>query len=617
MMWYSVNLLAIVAVLLLTQQGHQVFGQDEDIFAFAKQALASSRASLQTSTWPIDHGDVSRSKYVFNAGLPGDVRAEDIKIVSNNQLLGAQWLYTGGSKSEFIYLIRGDAMKGYTAGKLDSTTLEVLQEYPLEKAVYTGGMLIHRNGHVYCIHSNKLYMFYNGDLSNTTMRVLPTKLNSGLVCTNGMLVTKDGYLVVKQWALHIGDIFLFGLGKSEIFKAFFAILLISITTMLFMVRHKKTKAFQPVKAVLLGVVVGCVLFGSILCLIWFKMLGSYNPIRYFAEGFFSPYSGGGELKLIDPITLEVKAAATLPERCSFARMAISTVTNSEGVEEDAIVLLGDEAVHQYRWRPSSSELFWIPAWSKEYRRAGDGSFPGTGPAIFNDTTYFTDNTFPVFLGKKTYSMFSMSMSKVPHETKANEVVDIQTNVHYLAADKISIPQSDDATHFLAKRHNFPKAPAVPVADPAASKQGGFMFWSISIFPQIADKSEGHAIVWDSARYLVQARSLENITNIHWELKNVRNSDCITNVVDRQHVYVNDYSEAPTETNDWMGAVTGSISHFRQSTKYFLVIDAATGKEIVRKALPEGGNGVNPSLLVPGANNDVFIGTTKGIVRLYV
>ena len=42
-----------------------------------------------------------------------------------------------------------------------------------------------------------------------------------------------------------------------------------------------------------------------------------------------------------------------------------------------------------------------------------------------------------------------------------------------------------------------------------------------------------------------------------------------------------------------------------------------GKIITKTALPEGSGGVNPSLLVPGANNDVFLGTRSGVVRLYV
>lgn len=46
--------------------------------------------------------------------------------------------------------------------------------------------------------------------------------------------------------------------------------------------------------------------------------------------------------LQDPISLEVVAQLSSAERWSYARMSMTATTNSDGEDEDAIVLLGDE-----------------------------------------------------------------------------------------------------------------------------------------------------------------------------------------------------------------------------------------------------------------------------------
>ena len=51
-------------------------------------------------------------------------------------------------------------------------------------------------------------------------------------------------------------------------------------------------------------------------------------------------------------------------------------------------------------------------------------------------------------------------------------------------------------------------------------------------------------------------------------------------------------------------------------KYFIVGDTSTGKILANITLTNG-TGLKPSLIVPGANNDVIIGTNTGIARLYV
>lgn len=98
--------------------------------------------------------------------------------------------------------------KTYIA-KVDSKTMEVLQTFNLPPALYLGGLLMHANGNVFCVHSNVLYSFNDGDLNDVKVFPLPTKLNNGIVQTNGMLVSQDGYIIIKQWALIIDDVFFY------------------------------------------------------------------------------------------------------------------------------------------------------------------------------------------------------------------------------------------------------------------------------------------------------------------------------------------------------------------------------------------------------------------------
>jgi hypothetical protein len=59
-----------------------------------------------------------------------------------------------------------------------------------------------------------------------------------------------------------------------------------------------------------------------------------------------------------------------------------------------------------------------------------------------------------------------------------------------------------------------------------------------------------------------------------------------------------------------------LVRFHSAQKFFLVADVQTGE--VRANISLGhAVGMNPSLLVPGVNNDVFIGVPGGIARLYV
>jgi hypothetical protein len=351
---------------------HRLFqpetGPDERSEAF----LEFSRSQLQTSTWPLDHGDTARSKYVMDAGLPVGVTSKDIKVISNLKLNNAQWLYTAGENSEWLFVMNGAVTDGFKVSKLNATTLEIVQEMDLEPALYTGGMLIHRNGHVYAIHSNMIYAYWSGDIHNCTKFRIPTTLNGGFTLTNGMLVTSDGLLLVKQWSGQLTDLYFITASKPAMIKIWNALIFVFTAITFFTMRRRRAaklpagQKLSNVKQIgigfisaFLGYILATVFSIVVIIVLAENYIQYFNPIRFVTDSLFSFNSGGGELKLIDPISLTVVASAQLPERCSFARMALSTVVNPEGVLEDAIVLLGDENVHQYRWRPSTGELFWV------------------------------------------------------------------------------------------------------------------------------------------------------------------------------------------------------------------------------------------------------------------
>lgn len=554
--------------------------------------LSHSRASLYPSTWPLDHGDTARSKFVLHGGLPKDVRAEDIKITRNDSLKVTAWIYTGGEDSKYVYVMNGDRDSGYFVSKLDAVSLALLQQFRIHKAWYPGGLLMHSNGHVYCVHSNILFAFWNGDLSACTQRVLPTALNGNAVQTNGMLVTQDGYLVIKQWSWTSREL-LFSAAHPDGQKMWFAAVAVSCALV-----HLLLRPGGALQSLLIGAVVGSVLWVAFFTSVPMRQTGAFNPLRFLADGLLSSNGGGGELKIVDPITLQVVASMDLPERCSFARMALSKVTNSDGDSEDAIVLLGDCNVHQVRWRPRTSKLYFIPDWSRSYRHDGDGSFPGTGPAVYGGMTYFTNNTFPVLLSQQSYGLFACSLHLIDKE-------EITVSKHYVPSEEVRFPPSSTLAHYLSRGRACPPLEKVRCN---ASAKDGFMVWSVAIHPE----GDGHVLVWDMAGASVQARDLKDVSKLHWELKGVRQTDCIVSLPAQGHLYMADLDGGPEHTKDWLHAVT--TGKYKHVSKFFLIVDAASGEVLLRKEFTRG---ITPSLMVPGAHNDVFVGTPDGVARLYV
>jgi hypothetical protein len=286
--------------------------------------LNRSRTSLLSSTWPIDHGDTARSKFTMSAGLPKDVSAERIKFIENTEIgSNIQWLYTGGKNSEYV-LILGSNPKPFVA-KLNATSLEFLQMRKLYSNAYFGGMVMHKNGHVYAVWANILYTFWDGNLDNATVVKVPTNLNQNYVLTNGMSVTQDGYLVVKQWAINAGDLPLMLCAKYFFLRKLFVAMTIIFTTIAFRYilpshvydKQQNKRGNQSSFVIRLAISLG---FGAILSLLMTASIffigmevfvGGFNLVRFFLEGTISPNHGGGELKIIDPLTLQVVAHTEL------------------------------------------------------------------------------------------------------------------------------------------------------------------------------------------------------------------------------------------------------------------------------------------------------------------
>lgn len=308
--------------------------------------------SLSSSTWPSDHGDSSRSKFTVGAGLPrGLLDADSLKVIEQNNLPGAQWIYTYGANNEYTFVMGGSIVSTYVA-KLDSNTLEILQKVFLKPAMYIGGLLMHANGHVYGVQGNTLTVFWNGDLSNKTVIDLPLTgtLNGNAVQTNGMVVSSDGYLVIKQWSFILEDAALYLYVMPSVVYVVLAVALVTALVAVYFIPRKLKNPITISIGLVLGSVTG---LGALVCvfiLIQWKLFGYYDPYTFVTTNLFVKNDGNsGQLKLIDPITLKVVADLSLRERCSFGRSALAGLDNTD--KEDAIVLIGDEFIRQYRWNP--------------------------------------------------------------------------------------------------------------------------------------------------------------------------------------------------------------------------------------------------------------------------
>jgi hypothetical protein len=457
--------------------------------------------------------------------------------------------------------------------KLNSTTLEVLQVKKLRPAIYLGGLLVHENGNLYAVQGNILTTFWNCDLDNATSITLPSRINSlNIIQTNGMVVSSDGLLVIRQWPYLIEDTLIVIYAMPPITIGFCFVFCVVFWLSLSSSRSSKpTSVLNTAYRLARGCVICALIYTAAFSLLTYKMAGSFDIFKFL---FKTGATSGSELKLIDPLTMEVRAEIIIPERCAYARTALTTVQYAEeGTEEDIIVLVCEEFSRQFRWNSTERNLREVSNWSKRYRTRGTGSFAGTGPAIFNGTAFYTDNTFAIGVFGDSYSIFRQRLDGITEASNKNS----------------SSFQSDRLS---------------PQGEP------GFMFWSVVISPFV-----GNVLVWDTMGRSVQSRSVEDLS-VRWSVK-AANADCISVAADKGHVYFTDLSDAPNSVFTWSPGVS-PLSHFLfpDVTKYLIVADAESGRIIANITIMRG-PGIKASLIVPGVNNDVFVGTASGISRIYV
>lgn len=575
--------LVTASELLMGENGRIIRASDVDETDIQYDAATCRTSSLYPSTWPNDHGDSARTKFTVGAGLPAEFDASDLKVTKQpNPIPKAMWLYTYGEQSEYVVYMGGTLVSAYVA-KADAKTLEVLQRIDFPMNMYMGGLLMHRDGHIYAVHGNVLYRFWFGDLYNSTSMALPSRLNGRMVQTNGMVVTSDGLLVMRQWSYYLEDMLLLLVGMPDVIpRVLTGIVLVAATAAGFAFLPRRahdrqskgsgTNGGKSIVRFLLGSFVGAVsavllLLAALIVLLQIK-IGPFDPVLFLTSSILVDNKGGGsEVKLIDPATFTIKHDLLISERCSGGRTALWHLSERG---EDAIVVIGDEFIHQLRWSPQQDRLYEVEEWRERYRSRREGTYPGTGPAIHDGVVFFTDNTFPVSLRGHSYSMFRKPLSV---DSGAGGAPQAMTRVHLTEAGT-----------------------------------AGFMFWSIVVSPRYSDM-----LVWDTAGHSVQMRRAEDLS-LRWNISSIQ-GDCASIAADRDHVYFTDYSEGSKGPSAFVKSVVGSKKLFPRLKKYFIVADARTGAVKANITLQEQGL-YSSSIIAPGAHNDVYIGAADGLLRVH-
>lgn len=506
--------------------------------ASAAALLPRRSAGVYPTLWSNDHGDPARRKFTYDGGLPAALDAAKIELIESRDTPYPQWLYTRAEDELFIYGFPANPGDTPYFAKLDSRSMVVRQKIDLPKTLYLGGALMHCSGDVFLVNGPCLYRFRQGDLSQVQTLQLP-KANGVFTQYNGLSVTDDGTLVLKGWSLTAAEL--------ELFKG-------------------RLRQSAPRLA---GVVDGgeALLANNPLARRAAAGLRRLDRLRTALGGaqtevmeFLAPTETGC-LLLVDPDAMKVRQYLVPPERIAFARMAIAPATLAQEmgqapVTAEYMVTLGETCVH--RWRYEHGQLRFDPTWSEPYRKPGDGSFPGTGPAILGQQVFYTDNTFPIGLGKGYRG--------------------------YRKALGTSTPQ--DCVQL---------SPDTP----------GFMFWSC-----VTDPVHGVVYTWDTANAWLEARSTENF-ELRWR-RRLFNTDCLITQAQHGHVYATDMDPFMDLTE--LMRTIGRRPQRSDIRKDFVVLDHADGGERLRVSLGHGG-GVS-GMLMPGFHRDVFVARRSGLVRVH-
>ena len=495
---------------------------------------------LYPSLWPADHGDTARRKSVLGGGLPASLDADRIELLENSALPNPQWMYTRGEDELFVYGAPSRLRDhGYFA-RVDATTLAVHQKMDLPWSLYLGGALIHANGDVYLVQGPQLFRFPAGDLSRPQRLRLPTT-NGIFTQYNGLNVTHDGLLVLKGWSLTARDLGLFR-ARLITLTAFCALLGAAIGAL-----------FSGLVA-LLAIIVGA----TALPWVGLALKGSLSGVRW--REFFAPRETGC-LLLVDAESMTIRQQLTPPERLSYARSAVvpqglEAERGTTAVQAEYVVIPGDEWIH--RWRYVEGRLEHDAGWGEPYRRHGDGSFVGTGPAVFDQQVYYTNNTAPIGLVSCSYAAFRKGL--------------------------------DDT------------APQQRVA--LSDGDVGFMFWSTVI-----DPLRRLGFVWDSAGAWVEARDLDSFQR-RWRAP-AFNADCCTLQAEHGHLYVTDHDRYLAPSQLMQSVARRPL--WPNVRKDFVVLDASSGAMLLR--VPLGAGSPSMSMIVPGFHQDVFVARRSALTRI--
>lgn len=273
---------------------------------------------------------------------------------------------------------------------------------------------------------------------------------------------------------------------------------------------------------------------------------------------FLSMSDNGALFSMDPDTLEIVDKVVPSERMGFARITL-TPTALEGGGElggDLVLIPGDTQLHAWRCRGGS--LTPAQGFGDTYRSADDGSYTGCGPTIMGDDVFFTDNVAPIELTKNSYRLYTKSMSG-----------------------------GGELRHAQLSRG----AP-------------GFNFWSNAVSP-----AHGLVVSWDTLGGWVEARDSSTLELV-WESES-RTSDCVVIGEDAGHVYTAHYDYDLT-LQDYLTAF-GPRPRVSNIPKSLRIFDLTTGDTIADIAL--GLTAPCMSMIIPGLNDDVFVGMRDGLLRV--
>ena len=204
-----------------------------DAACVASPAPPPQSPAYADTPWPTEHADMWRT-HAAPTGLPANVRRAELATTSATLPEEPVWGYVGtGGKlyviggspyllNMFTALMQGastDRIPTLTArtlvaarrvtpyvAQIDARTMKV-RLLRLERGAainYSGGLLVHADGHLYAVVRGVLYKIDRQRFSIVASRLLPLARTSGrpnlMTTYNGIVATRTGDLILKGWA---------------------------------------------------------------------------------------------------------------------------------------------------------------------------------------------------------------------------------------------------------------------------------------------------------------------------------------------------------------------------------------------------------------------------------